>query len=171
MAGRSANGRRRHDDLSASRLVGRSAPGGAVRSGGRARPAREEVVTGTRVFASDVRRPGMLVARGLRPPVPGAQVRSLDLGDVRGWPGLRVVHDGAFVAVAGQDRDLMRGSRCRAWDCRSMMGERRLTDGPRMALTCEKPPATPFGTPLAMSTLGRSFAVLRARALRSTRAR
>jgi CO/xanthine dehydrogenase Mo-binding subunit len=49
----------------------------------------------------------MLVARVPRPPVPGAQVRSVDLGDVRGWPGLRVVQDGAFVAVAGQDRDLV----------------------------------------------------------------
>lgn len=57
-------------------------------------------VDGSAKWAVDVKRPGMVHARNVRPPVAGATVASIDASSVRDVPGLvRVVHKGNYVAV------------------------------------------------------------------------
>ncbi|HEY0988950.1 MAG TPA: molybdopterin cofactor-binding domain-containing protein, partial [Kofleriaceae bacterium] len=59
-----------------------------------------EIVTGQTVYIQDMRVPGMLHARVLRPPSLAAQLVELDDGEVRRMPGVEaVVRDGNFVAV------------------------------------------------------------------------
>src|SRR6185295_3464678 len=51
-------------------------------------------------WAVDVRIPGMVHARNVRPPVSGAKLVSIDESSVRGIPGLvKVVSKGNYVAV------------------------------------------------------------------------
>ncbi|TMQ08801.1 MAG: xanthine dehydrogenase family protein molybdopterin-binding subunit [Deltaproteobacteria bacterium] len=65
-----------------------------------ARIGMEDIVTGRTVYVQDLRLPGMLHARVLRPPSPTAELVALDDGEVRGMPGVEaVVRDGSFVAV------------------------------------------------------------------------
>jgi nicotinate dehydrogenase subunit B len=60
----------------------------------------EDIVTGRTVFIQDLRLPGTLHARVLRPPSPGARLVELDDTEVRRRPGVEaVVRDGSFVAV------------------------------------------------------------------------
>jgi nicotinate dehydrogenase subunit B len=60
-------------------------------------------VTGRYVNVHDVRMPGMLHGRVVRPPAPGARLVSVDEASVRGLPGLvRVVHRRDFVAVVAE---------------------------------------------------------------------
>jgi CO/xanthine dehydrogenase Mo-binding subunit len=60
----------------------------------------EDIVTGRTVYVQDLRLPGMLHARVLRPPSLGAHLVELDDGEVRRLPGVEaVVRDGSFVAV------------------------------------------------------------------------
>lgn len=56
-------------------------------------------VTGAAQFAADLRRPGMLHARILRPPAHGAKLVSVDTRAAEQLPGVRVVRDGELVAV------------------------------------------------------------------------
>jgi nicotinate dehydrogenase subunit B len=56
-----------------------------------------DFVTGAHKFASDVKRPGMLVGRVLRPPSLGARLGSVDASGVK---GATVARDGDFVGVA-----------------------------------------------------------------------
>jgi len=57
-------------------------------------------VDGSLTWAVDVKLPGMLHARNVRPPVAGAQLRSIDESSVAGIPGfVRVVSSGNYVAV------------------------------------------------------------------------
>ena len=57
-------------------------------------------VDGSLEWAVDVTLPGMVHARNVRPPAPGAQVVSIDEASVRGLPGfLEVVREGNYVAV------------------------------------------------------------------------
>ncbi len=57
-------------------------------------------VDGSLTWAVDVRVPGMLHARNVRPPVAGATVRSIDESSVANVPGfVRVVRRGNYVAV------------------------------------------------------------------------
>ena len=57
-------------------------------------------VDGSLTWAVDVKLPGMLHARNVRPPVAGAQLRSIDETSVAGIPGfVRVVSSGNYVAV------------------------------------------------------------------------
>jgi nicotinate dehydrogenase subunit B len=59
-----------------------------------------EIVTGQTVYIQDMRLPGMLHARVLRPPSLRAQLVELDDSEVRRLPGVEaVVRDGNFVAV------------------------------------------------------------------------
>jgi nicotinate dehydrogenase subunit B len=60
-------------------------------------------VTGRAQYAGDVRRPGMLHARLLRPPVHGATRVSLDLAKAKALPGVVVVEDGDLVALLHAD--------------------------------------------------------------------
>lgn len=56
-------------------------------------------ISGAASFIHDVRLPGMLHARVVRPPSPGAKLVSIDEGSV---PGVRVVHLGNFVGVVAE---------------------------------------------------------------------
>ena len=59
--------------------------------------------TGGAAYVQDVRLPGMLFGRVVRPPSPGAKLVSLDEATVRKMPGVvTVVHDGEFLAVAAE---------------------------------------------------------------------
>jgi nicotinate dehydrogenase subunit B len=60
-------------------------------------------VAGQSGFIQDLRVPGMLHGRLVRPPNPGAKLVSMDEGSVRGIPGLvRVVRRGDFIGVVAE---------------------------------------------------------------------
>ncbi len=63
-------------------------------------------VTGKAEYAGDIRVPGMLCARILRPPVHGAKLKSIDFAEAEKLPGVRVVRDGDFIAVLHRSFDL-----------------------------------------------------------------
>ncbi|HEY3101407.1 MAG TPA: molybdopterin cofactor-binding domain-containing protein [Methylomirabilota bacterium] len=57
--------------------------------------------TGGAAYVQDVRLPGMLFGRVVRPPSPGAELLSVDETRVRSLPGVvALVRDGSFLAVA-----------------------------------------------------------------------
>ena len=77
------------------RLAGRSA----------ADPRAENVVTGRRVYPSDLRRPGIEHGAVLHPPRAGARLVRADVHRARALPGVKVVEEGDFVgAVAASPR-------------------------------------------------------------------
>jgi CO/xanthine dehydrogenase Mo-binding subunit len=60
-------------------------------------------VTGGASYVQDLRLPGMVHARVVRPPQHGAKLVSLDMAGVERMPGvLRVVRDGSYVAVVAE---------------------------------------------------------------------
>ena len=59
-----------------------------------------EIVTGKRRYASDIRRPGMLYGKVLRPERFNAALATLDARAAEAMPGVTVVRDGSFVGVA-----------------------------------------------------------------------
>lgn len=71
----------------------------------RRRDARAKV-TGKALYAGDVRLPGMLTARLLRPPAHGATRKSLDTSAAARLPGVLVHADGDLVAVLHADPDV-----------------------------------------------------------------
>lgn len=56
-------------------------------------------VTGSTQFTGDIRLPGMLYGRVLRPPSHGARLASVDLAAARAFRGARVFQEGDFIAV------------------------------------------------------------------------
>ena len=60
-----------------------------------------DFVTGTHQYASDIRRPGMLFGKILRPPAFQSKLVSVDTKAAEAQPDIRVVHDGDFVGVVG----------------------------------------------------------------------
>jgi isoquinoline 1-oxidoreductase len=58
-----------------------------------------EKVTGQAKYTGDIRVPGMVYAKVLRPPSHGAKLKSLDSSAVDGQDGCEVVRDGELVAV------------------------------------------------------------------------
>ena len=60
----------------------------------------QAIVTGKHRYASDIKRPGMLYGKILRPIAFGATLESVDTRAAEGTPGVVVVHDGNFVGVA-----------------------------------------------------------------------
>jgi nicotinate dehydrogenase subunit B len=62
-------------------------------------------VTGKAVFAGDIRLPGLLHGRVLRPPAHGARLQKVDLAAARAYPGARVFQDGEFVGVVHPTSD------------------------------------------------------------------
>lgn len=62
-------------------------------------------VTGAALYAGDIRRPGMLHARILRPPAHGARLASVDTAAAETLPGVRVVRDGDLLAVLHAEPD------------------------------------------------------------------
>lgn len=59
----------------------------------------EDKVTGRAMYAGDIRIPGMVYAKILRPPSHDAKLKSLDASQVDGKDGCQVVRDGELVAV------------------------------------------------------------------------
>ena len=53
----------------------------------------------TEPFVTDVKRPGMVHARMVRPPVAGATIQSIDESSIKNIPGARVVRENNFLAV------------------------------------------------------------------------
>ncbi len=72
------------------KVMGRPMP----KVGGRA------IVTGRHAYTSDLRRPGMLIAKVLRPSVLGEELVSVDTRAAERMKDVRVVRDGGLVAVA-----------------------------------------------------------------------
>jgi len=68
---------------------------------GKSVPRRDAVakVTGGAKYAGDVRLPGMLYARILRPPAHGASLKSLDVSEAERMAGVKVVKDSDLIAV------------------------------------------------------------------------
>ncbi|OYV67289.1 MAG: hypothetical protein B7Z72_09880, partial [Gemmatimonadetes bacterium 21-71-4] len=62
-----------------------------------------EKVTGAAKFAGDIRRPGMLYARIVRPPAHGATPKSLDTSRAAAMAGVTVVNHDGLVAVLARD--------------------------------------------------------------------
>ncbi len=60
-------------------------------------------VTGVAEFAADIRLPGMLYARILRPPAHGARLRSADTSAAEAMPDVEVVNEDDWVAVLASD--------------------------------------------------------------------
>jgi isoquinoline 1-oxidoreductase len=61
------------------------------------------VVTGRRLFPTDIRVPDMLAGRELAPPAAGARLVSVDQSLLAGRPGVTVIHEGEFVGVVAAD--------------------------------------------------------------------
>ena len=66
-------------------------------------------VAGRARFIHDMRPPGLLFGRVVRPPSPGSQLIEVDTSTVNGL-GVRVVRDGSFLGVVGADEAVV----CRA---------------------------------------------------------
>lgn len=60
----------------------------------------EAIVTGKHQYTTDVKRPGMLFGKVLRPSAFGASLASVNLKEAEALDGVRVVRDGEFVGVA-----------------------------------------------------------------------
>ncbi|MGZ3273580.1 MAG: molybdopterin cofactor-binding domain-containing protein [Caulobacteraceae bacterium] len=68
-------------------------------------PKRRDIpdkVFGKYRYSADVRLPGMLHGRAVRPPVAGAKVVAVDEASIAAIPGARVVRKGDFVGVVAQ---------------------------------------------------------------------
>jgi nicotinate dehydrogenase subunit B len=63
-------------------------------------------VTGAAKFTGDMKLPGMVYARILRPPSLGAKMTSVDWSPAEKIPGTTVVHEDNLIAVLNADRDL-----------------------------------------------------------------
>lgn len=63
-------------------------------------------VTGRAVYAGDVRRPGMLYARVLRPPMHGATRKSLDTAKAKAMAGVTIVEKDDLVAALHADPEM-----------------------------------------------------------------
>jgi CO/xanthine dehydrogenase Mo-binding subunit len=96
MLQREATAKVKPKPASAHRFIGKSVPRRDI-------PAK---VTGGASYVQDLRLPGMVFGRVVRPPSPRAQLVSLGSGDeraVRSMPGVvAVVRDGSFLAVAAE---------------------------------------------------------------------
>jgi CO/xanthine dehydrogenase Mo-binding subunit len=88
--------------------------------------ARRDVawkVYGTDDYVTDVRVPGMLHARVIRPPRAACKVRGVDEASVKGIPGVRVVRERDFVAVlAPREWDAVRAAQALKVDWHALDG-------------------------------------------------
>jgi isoquinoline 1-oxidoreductase len=62
--------------------------------------------TGKALYAGDIRLPGMLHARILRPPAHGAKLKTVDLSAAEKTEGARIIRDGDLIAVVHHSYDL-----------------------------------------------------------------
>jgi isoquinoline 1-oxidoreductase len=65
----------------------------------------EEKVTGKAKYAGDIRLPGMLYAKILRPPSHGARLKDVDTRAAEKMKGVRVIRDGDLIAVLHEHPD------------------------------------------------------------------
>ena len=65
----------------------------------------KQKVTGEAKYAGDIRLPGMLYARLLRPPVHGAKLKSVDISAARKIKDILIMQDEDLIAVLHQHRD------------------------------------------------------------------
>src|ERR1035437_10565870 len=63
-------------------------------------------VTGKAQYAGDLREPGMLYAKLLRPPAHGAKLKSVDTAPAKAIAGVQVIQDGDMVAVLHEFPDV-----------------------------------------------------------------
>ncbi len=56
-------------------------------------------------YAGDLKLPGMVFARILRPPSHGAKLTTVDVSGAEQVKGTQVVRDGDFIAVLNENRD------------------------------------------------------------------
>lgn len=68
-------------------------------------------VTGEAKYAGDVRLPGMLYAKILRPPGHGAKLKDVDLSEAGKISGVKIVRDGDLVAVLHESPDVAEKAR------------------------------------------------------------
>ena len=64
-----------------------------------------EKVTGKAKYTGDLKLPGMVFARILRPPSHGAKLTSVDVTPAEKIEGVKVVRDGDFIAVISENHD------------------------------------------------------------------
>ena len=62
-------------------------------------------VTGEAKYTGDIKLPGMVFARILRPPSHGAKLISVDVSEAEKLPGIIVVNDGDMIAVLHENKD------------------------------------------------------------------
>jgi nicotinate dehydrogenase subunit B len=62
-------------------------------------------VTGQAKYTGDLKIPGMVFARILRPPSHGAKLSSVDVSGAEAIKGTQIVRDGDFIAVLNENRD------------------------------------------------------------------
>ena len=62
-------------------------------------------VTGQAKYTGDLKLPGMLFARILRPPSHGAKLSTVDISEAEKIEGTQVVRDGDFIAVLNENKD------------------------------------------------------------------
>lgn len=63
-------------------------------------------ITGRAKYAADVILPNMLYARLVRPPALGARLKNADTSEAAKLPGVRVIRDGALIAVLHEKADM-----------------------------------------------------------------
>jgi nicotinate dehydrogenase subunit B len=63
-------------------------------------------VTGQAKYTGDLKLPGMVFARILRPPSHGAKLSSVDVSEAEKIKGTQVIRDGDFIAVLNENHDL-----------------------------------------------------------------
>ena len=75
---------------------------------GQSTPRKDAIakVTGKAVYAGDIKFPGMLSARVLRPPAHGATLKSVNTTAAEKIPGVRVVNERDLIAVLHEHRDV-----------------------------------------------------------------
>ena len=66
----------------------------------------EAKVTGKAHYSADIRVPGMLYAKILRPPAHGAKLKSVDTAPAKAVDGAQVIQDGDLIAVLHQFPDI-----------------------------------------------------------------
>lgn len=66
----------------------------------------EAKVTGQAHYAADIRVPGMLYAKILRPPAHGARLKSVDTAPAKAVAGVQVIQDGDLIAVLHEFPDV-----------------------------------------------------------------
>jgi len=64
-----------------------------------------EKATGQAKYTGDLKLPGMVFARILRPPSHGAKMTSVDVSGAEKIEGVKVVRDGDFIAVISENKD------------------------------------------------------------------